>query len=125
MSRMQKALMDCFGQPRRDFSPEEAEIVEKDVTFRRRNAAGTTEVRLERAAGVYKGLRIFVFDEVRAPFATEWRIFKALQALGNFVAICYHPHRALDVVQNYLALERGQEFAGDGVCIFKRRECEG
>ena len=63
-------------------------------------------------------MRVFVFDEIRAPYKTEWRVFNALQRMGFFVAICYHQHRALDVVQNYMNLGPGQRFDG-GVAVFK------
>lgn len=117
---MANNFQNCFAKPRRDFTPYDAELVNQKATFKRRDGARTTEVRLDEPRGVYKGVRVFVFDEVRAPYKTEWRVFNALQALGWFVAICYHQRRALDVIQNYMNLGQGQRFDG-GITVFKGR----
>lgn len=115
---MADRFMNCFARPRQDFTPEEIDIVDNRVKFKRRDAAGTVECRLDEPRGAYRGLRVFVFDEVRAPYQTELKVFNALQDMGWFVAICYHHRRALDVVQNYLHLGPEQRFDG-GVTVFK------
>ena len=108
--------VDCFAPPAMDFPPVLTALTR--VSFKRRDGAQTVEIRLDEPSGIYKGLRVFVFDELRAPYQTEWKVFHDLRSLGNFVAVCYSSHRALDVLQNYLTLERGQSFTG-GVCVFK------
>ena len=91
------------------------------IRVQRMNRSGPAcdvQIALDAPAGEYRGIRVFLLEELREPTPQEWALYASKRRMGYFVAVCYDVAYAMTAIGNYLGLRPGQGFA-QGVPVFK------
>lgn len=110
--------MEHVERVARCFADEHGGLPIEVKRFNKGRQACDVQIALDVPAGPYKGIRVFLLEELREPRPQEWTLFRSKQNLGYFVAVCFEASMAMAAIGNFLHLRPGQRFT-EGTPVFK------